>query len=46
MIRRDDKMLKFGEWIAKHRVLILIIATYVFIFEMTKLKRQDPNKPQ
>ena len=32
--------------VAAVAVLILIIATYVFIFEMTKLKRQDPNKPQ
>jgi predicted RND superfamily exporter protein len=31
MIRRDDKMLKFGEWIAKHRALILIIAVLLLI---------------
>ena len=31
MIRRDDTMLKFGEWIAKHRVLILIIAVLLLI---------------
>ncbi len=31
MIRRDDKMLKFGEWIAKHRVLILVFAVLLLI---------------
>ncbi len=31
MIRRDDKMLKFGEWIAKHRALILVVAVLLLI---------------